>query len=442
MKLLKMAFRNLARQKKRTALICGAIGFSVMIITIINCLIAGILVNMEETIPKISGGHIFISQETKKENGMGVYDLVDVEKITNVLLELGIEKERIKYRSKANEVTFNFRGEKVPSSAVGIDWDHEKELISQLVLKEGTLEEITKDPSAILLPRIVAENLKVKIGDVVELRSKTITGQDNLVDFTVRGILQERGYLDQGISPYTHKAKLNELINRGQEGSGEISILLHSIHEIKPIYNAVSEKLSQNFTLASKTQKTQNNKVLSRVIYKDQEKEIWSGSRIHIRFFDSAELAKAAFVGHSVGGLFLLLLMLISTIGIINTFVIMVHERVAEIGTMRALGLQKKQVTKLFLYEALCIAFLGYFLGLVFTFMGRGLIYLVNIPFQKAISSNFFSLFTNNGIFSFSIQPLWLMINLIGGVIFTIFAAYGPARSAAKLQPAEALRAS
>ena len=61
-----------------------------------------------------------------------------------------------------------------------------------------------------------------------------------------------------------------------------------------------------------------------------------------------------------------ILLMVIVAVGIMNTMWIAIRERTREIGTLRAIGMQRTQVLWMFLIEA-------FLLGLAGTAAGRGL---------------------------------------------------------------------
>ena len=63
-------------------------------------------------------------------------------------------------------------------------------------------------------------------------------------------------------------------------------------------------------------------------------------------------------------GIFLVLLLIIM-VGITNTFRMVLIERVKEIGTMRAFGMQQNTVKAIFLLEALFLGLFGGLAGLV-----------------------------------------------------------------------------
>lgn len=57
--------------------------------------------------------------------------------------------------------------------------------------------------------------------------------------------------------------------------------------------------------------------------------------------------------------------LLIGAFGVVNTMMSSVHERIKDIGIMKAVGASRNQVLKMFLYEALIIGIIGGFVGYV-----------------------------------------------------------------------------
>ena len=58
---MKVAFRNISRQKKRSFLLAGAIAFGMMIITLMNALTGGAVINIRDNFSHALGGHVFIT---------------------------------------------------------------------------------------------------------------------------------------------------------------------------------------------------------------------------------------------------------------------------------------------------------------------------------------------------------------------------------------------
>ena len=112
---------------------------------------------------------------------------------------------------------------------------------------------------------------------------------------------------------------------------------------------------------------------------------------------------------------------------IYNTFATSVLERTQEIGMLRAIGLQRRQVMRLVLMEAGFLSLLGCLLGLVVgVFLARGLMFMMRGFFQVEGSALAFSLVD-------------ILKSVSTGLVVTLLATLLPARQAARIWPVEAL---
>jgi len=109
-------------------------------------------------------------------------------------------------------------------------------------------------------------------------------------------------------------------------------------------------------------------------------------------------------------------------IGVLTIMTIAVNERISEIGLFRALGATKNQIMVVFLGEAIVLASLGGFFGLLIGIGGAHLLTLTipNLPVHTPWS------------FVIGAESLAVAIGLLAGVL--------PARRAANLDPIDALR--
>ena len=80
MKLIKLALRNLLRQKRRSILLGSAIAFGILFITLINGFTGSFIENVGENFSHLLAGHIFIDGvEMDKWAGETPWDLASFE---------------------------------------------------------------------------------------------------------------------------------------------------------------------------------------------------------------------------------------------------------------------------------------------------------------------------------------------------------------------------
>ncbi len=118
-----------------------------------------------------------------------------------------------------------------------------------------------------------------------------------------------------------------------------------------------------------------------------------------------------------------------SVFGIINTQYISVLERTQQIGLMKALGMRRRDVSRLFRYEAAWIGFLGGAVGVVLAF----LVTLLNPVITEALK-------LEKGTELLRMDWLLCAILILGLMLVAVVSGWFPSRKAAKLDPIEALR--
>lgn len=125
--------------------------------------------------------------------------------------------------------------------------------------------------------------------------------------------------------------------------------------------------------------------------------------------------------------------MIVAILGMFNTLTISLIERTKEIGLMMALGGRRKDMRRLFTFEAIVLSIGGAAIGVAFA--------RINSFFMNEVMNAFAR---NRGVtehFTLFSNPWWLQLGMIiFMVIVGMLVVYFPARRAERISPIEALR--
>jgi putative ABC transport system permease protein len=133
-------------------------------------------------------------------------------------------------------------------------------------------------------------------------------------------------------------------------------------------------------------------------------------------------------------------LVLLACIVVINTMLMIVKERTREIGMMSALGLESKDIMRLFLTEGAIMGVTGSLIGAVCGSLLNGYFAKNGIDFSAATSGFSAEIVFNSMVYPLSSPGNTVFAFFLGVVIVTI-ACVIPARRAARFEPTEAMRA-
>lgn len=144
------------------------------------------------------------------------------------------------------------------------------------------------------------------------------------------------------------------------------------------------------------------------------------------------QVTKIFVVIQVVLGLFGLIALIVSAIGMFNTMTVVLLERTNEIGIMRSIGVTKGDVRKLFLFESLIMGFLGGLGGVVLGVFGG---FVANLGINILAKS-----FGGQALDLFSRPPSFIIIIIVFSTVIGFLTGVFPARRAGKLNPLDALR--
>ena len=133
--------------------------------------------------------------------------------------------------------------------------------------------------------------------------------------------------------------------------------------------------------------------------------------------------------------LLIIILAIVVFIIIMNTMVVSVIERTSEIGTMRAIGAEKKFVKKLFYSEALVLTGLSSIAGIIFSFICMAIFNSFNI----AVTNSIAKMILGGGLLHFSPTPKIIFVTIIVALLGSIISNRYPVKSALRITPIKAL---
>lgn len=248
----------------------------------------------------------------------------------------------------------------------------------------------------------LAQTLGLKLGKTTVLFSITLAGHMNAVDMDIQGIYNTgtRATNDKYVLvPLDLARKLYDT-----DGASQLSILLNSLNDI-PETKTLMEQILREANL-------------------DMEIKPWNEMSA---FYTN--------VSNLFGMIFLFLFIIILVVvvmGVLNTMSMSIMERFREIGTLRAFGLKRSGVLKLFCSEALVLGSIGALLGIVLTLILVCLINAAQIRYTPPGSSE-------SVLLEVVLQLKPLVANALVMIAFCVLAAIFPSRAAARMRIVSAL---
>lgn len=437
---MKVAFRNISRQKKRSCLLAGAIAFGMLVITLINALTGGVVGNIRDNFSHALGGHVFITGREWTDAGQMIMKIRPDGRLDRLLEENAAQIEGFTRRSQAMP-SLIFGSKQTMHLLYGVDFEEEDKLLGSLAVTEGSLNEVLTQDDVIILPQPVAERLGVLVGETLLIRLETLTGQQNVGEVKVAALIEDQEQLGLSAS-YISRSYLNALLGMDPHEYQLLNMFVTDLDGVEIFARTFREAL-RNPDEQEEVEAEAEPEVSVTVggmpidpLPQQEEVTRWEGTRYQVMNINQIMEAVELVVGvlNRVGLVIFLILLVVTMVGITNTFRMMMIERTKEIGTMRAFGMHQKQVKHIFLWEAVFLGLLGCLAGLVLS----AVVTLVvgSIRFNAAPSMQFF---LDDGRISFALSLPETILNTALVVFTSLIAAYWPARAAAKLSPMKAL---
>jgi len=434
MSVANIAYRNLSRQKRRTFLLAGAIAFGVLVITLVNGVVGGLLRNIENNFAALLSAHVMVTGVEFGEKNRMVMRVPDDPRLQASMDELS-KKFPVKYwhhrTSVFNGATLVNQTESTGRQVDGVDWKHDKFLADQLDILKGSLDGMDGG-NGIVIGEKTARALNVQVGEFILIQAETVYGQQNVIEAPVKAIFRESNI--SGGTVYMDIEMVNTLLNMPKGSFNWYGVFLDRFDD----QDGAAQDLQSIFLQKGLTVYPRDKVVgkdfntLFSEIRKDKDK---SARLVVIDLNDQLAAMRGVFgTIRAISLLVLIILLAVIMVGLNNTYRIIVWERNREIGTMRALGMQRGQVSRLFLLEALFLALFGVAVGVVLA------VILLNVIALFTFGAGDFSIFLNKNHLTWAFDWGQLTATVLLVALLTLLAARSPASKAGKVEPAVALR--
>ncbi len=404
--LLRLAWRNIFRNKRRTILSGIAIGIGLGVMIFGDAFMIGMFESMIR-----SATDSFIGQGQIHADGFR--DTLEVEKTVNNLQRVvdGLKNEkRIKnFSLRTQSFAMLTSAANVTSIMLyGIDPVHEKD-ISEIdeAIKEGTYPG-DSDMQQILIGSKTAATLEAGIGDrLVVTVAQAGTGDLSQEMFRVSGIFHFGIQEMDGAMVFIDLKKSQEILGLGQDVH-EIALRFHDLKDAGDRSLNFWKKYSQN-----------GNEAIG-------WKDIMPQMEALLKMSDLSKAITAIIIFSIVG------------LTIMNTLFMSLYERMFEFGVLRAIGTRPLRMALMILLEGGSLAVISIIIGNAIGFFFSYLFSVYGIDYRGIE----FAGTTINELIYPVMNTRQYLLNPLYVFLFTLIAAIYPAYYTARLTPAKAMKRS
>lgn len=407
--IVRIAWRNLWRNKTRTGIIISAIAFSYGLMLFIFGLADDSYREMEDGIVEAVGGHVLV-------HGDGYWDFPTGGQIVDDVDErrAEIDAEASVQATAKRIIAYGLIGTADSSEGaqiLGVEPEAEKpffDLEDKLV--DGDYFGGQRD-NPIVMGVDDAETLGLDIGDRVVVTATDIDGDVTRGVFYVDGLLRgSAGQAAEGRA-FVEFDELQQILGYG-DAATQIGVRVHDG--------------DQRQSMAG------------------QWRAGFEGMDLEVLTWDEAvpELVGLIEMDQAFTYLYVLIIMIIVVLGITNTFLMAVMERVREIGLLSALGLTPRRIGGLIMVETMLVTAISMVIGLGLGLAGH--FYMANVGIDigavAGMDMEVAGLELGGMVIHSYLNPVRWITGSVVIFVFVCASALYPAWKATRLAPAEAMR--
>jgi ABC-type lipoprotein release transport system permease subunit len=299
-----------------------------------------------------------------------------------------------------------------------------------LRIESGRLEDLAQ-PGTMLLFEGQATRLRVKVNDVLTLSAPTDRGVNNTADVRVVAIARNVGLLS-AFSAFIQADSLRQLYGLNARATGAIHLYLRDPSKATEVAARLRVALAKaGWRVMDPEAQPYWMKMIQTVPGQD-----WTGQKLDVSTADEemGQFKQFIWALRAVTWLLVIILGVVVLLGILNTLAIAIRERTREIGTLRAIGMQRSQVRRLFLLETALLGLAGCGAGAVVAALVAAALNAAGIALPESAQ-----VFLAQERLHFLIDPAAISGYVLALAAVTVAASFFPARRAARLKPVTAM---
>ena len=349
MKLLHIAWRNVFRHTRRTIITAAAISVGLSAMVFMNTMMNGVDKMASRNIIDYETGHleVFATGYYREEGAFPLDTIIqDQDFIAGEIRDIpGVNAvtPRVKFQASINDGI-----DELPILGMGVDLQKDREVFEIAnSVTEGVYLQYEGD---VLVGKDLAEDMDLEVGSFVTIITKDRNGTYNAYDLTVSGIINTGHPLFDRNVAIIPLEQAQELLAIGQ-GATELCIKARNENTLNDLKKDLTARIGKDY-------------------------EVLTWKELNAAIFEVSGFKRA--------GQFIiaLVVVIIAAVGIINTMLMAVMERIPEIGTLKAMGFSNSGIVRMFIYEGGIIGVFGSFLGCLVGFLISLYIVYVGLDFS------------------------------------------------------------
>jgi ABC-type lipoprotein release transport system permease subunit len=406
MTLVRLAGRNVLRHKRRTLITAAAISVGLAAMIASNTMMNGMDRIISANIINYETGHIEVfAKGYYREEGMFPLDTIiehpdSLAKVIEQIPGISGVTQRIKFPARISNGVDEF-----PVLGIGIDPKTESQVFkTRTALVAGSFMD---QPDQVLIGVDLARTMGAGVDSVLTLIVRDRNGTYNAYDLTISGLINTDHPLIDGNAVLMNINASKELLALG-EGVTEIGVKIKNESQLEDIRKKIGSAAGPG-------------------------NEAYTYKEVYASIFEVSGFKRA------IQFMVALVVVIIAAVGIVNTMLMAVMERIPEIGTLKAMGFGNRIITRIFLYEGGIIGLFGSLIGVSLGLLSSLYIVFAGLDLSRYFNSSDLG-YPLKFVIKGEIDPGMVILIFLFGIVVSVLVTLWPVRYATKLQPIDALR--